>query len=278
MIQQNVIAMSGRAVEAAGDVNTLLLDKTGTITLGNRQASEFLPVAGVAPELLADRAQLASLADETPEGRSIVVLAKTKFGLRGRDVGGEQAHPRDDVHSVQRDDAHERRERGRLRSPQGRRRRRAAVGQAAGRSDTARHRDDDSARRDGGRHAARRRREARRQRPLGARAGRRLPQGHREGRHPRAVRPLARDGHSHGDDHGRQSAHRGRDRAGGGRRRLPRRGEAGRQDGADQARAAGRQARRDDRRRHERRARARAGGRRRGDEHAARRRRRKPAT
>ena len=89
MIQQNVIAMSGRSVEAAGDVNTLLLDKTGTITLGNRQAAEFMPVAGVAVELLADRAQLASLADETPEGRSIVVLAKTKFGLRGREVGGE---------------------------------------------------------------------------------------------------------------------------------------------------------------------------------------------
>ncbi|HEX8945966.1 MAG TPA: potassium-transporting ATPase subunit KdpB [Gemmatimonadaceae bacterium] len=95
MIQQNVIAMSGRAVEAAGDVNTLLLDKTGTITLGNRQASEFLPVADVTAELLADRAQLASLADETPEGRSIVVLAKTKFGLRGREVGGEHGGQRD---------------------------------------------------------------------------------------------------------------------------------------------------------------------------------------
>ena len=87
MIQQNVIAMSGRAVEAAGDVNTLLLDKTGTITLGNRQASAFLPVNGTSPERLADRAQLASLADETPEGRSIVVLAKEQFGLRGRTVG-----------------------------------------------------------------------------------------------------------------------------------------------------------------------------------------------
>jgi K+-transporting ATPase ATPase B chain len=87
MIQQNVIAMSGRAVEAAGDVNTLLLDKTGTITLGNRQAAEFLPVAGVDIKELADRAQLSSLPDETPEGRSIVVLAKEKFGLRGRDVG-----------------------------------------------------------------------------------------------------------------------------------------------------------------------------------------------
>jgi len=95
MIQQNVIAMSGRAVEAAGDVNTLLLDKTGTITLGNRQASDFLPVSGVAPELLADRAQLASLADETPEGRSIVVLAKSKFGIRAREVGGEHDGHRD---------------------------------------------------------------------------------------------------------------------------------------------------------------------------------------
>jgi K+-transporting ATPase ATPase B chain len=95
MIQQNVISMSGRAVEAAGDVNTLLLDKTGTITLGNRQAAEFIPVAGTTAETLADRAQLASLPDETPEGRSIVVLAKTKYGLRGRDVGGEHDGQRD---------------------------------------------------------------------------------------------------------------------------------------------------------------------------------------
>jgi K+-transporting ATPase ATPase B chain len=95
MIQQNVIAMSGRAVEAAGDVNTLLLDKTGTITLGNRQATEFIPIAGTTAETLADRAQLASLPDETPEGRSIVVLAKTKHGLRGRDVGAEHDGHRD---------------------------------------------------------------------------------------------------------------------------------------------------------------------------------------
>jgi potassium-transporting ATPase ATP-binding subunit len=87
LIQTNVIAMSGRSVEAAGDVNTLLLDKTGTITLGNRQAVELYPVSGVALSYLADRAQLASLPDETPEGRSIVVLAKERFGLRGRDVG-----------------------------------------------------------------------------------------------------------------------------------------------------------------------------------------------
>ncbi len=85
MVQKNVLAMSGRAVEAAGDVDVLLLDKTGTITLGDRQASEFRPAAGVTVEELADAAQLASLADETPEGRSIVVLAK-KFGLRGRSI------------------------------------------------------------------------------------------------------------------------------------------------------------------------------------------------
>ncbi|CAN5598299.1 potassium-transporting ATPase subunit KdpB [soil metagenome] len=88
MIQANVIAMSGRAVEAAGDVDVLLLDKTGTITLGNRQATAFFPADGVTEQQLADAAQLASLADETPEGRSIVVLAKEKFGFRERDIHG----------------------------------------------------------------------------------------------------------------------------------------------------------------------------------------------
>ena len=88
LVQRNVLAMSGRAVEAAGDVNTLLLDKTGTITLGNRQAAEFLPAPGVTVEELADAAQITSLADETPEGRSIVVLAKERYGLRGRDLEG----------------------------------------------------------------------------------------------------------------------------------------------------------------------------------------------
>jgi K+-transporting ATPase ATPase B chain len=86
LVQHNVLAVSGRAVEAAGDVNTLLLDKTGTITLGNRQASEFLTAAGVTAEELADAAQLSSLPDETPEGRSIVVLAKEQYGLRGREL------------------------------------------------------------------------------------------------------------------------------------------------------------------------------------------------
>ena len=91
LVQHNVLAMSGRAVEAAGDVNTLLLDKTGTITLGNRQASQFIPAPGVSEQELADAAQLSSLADETPEGRSIVVLAKEKYGLRGRELGSHDA-------------------------------------------------------------------------------------------------------------------------------------------------------------------------------------------
>ncbi len=91
LVRFNVLAMSGRAVEAAGDVDTLLLDKTGTITLGNRQATAFRPVRGVTEQDLADAAQLASLADETPEGRSIVVLAKEKYALRGRDMAGLNA-------------------------------------------------------------------------------------------------------------------------------------------------------------------------------------------
>jgi K+-transporting ATPase ATPase B chain len=91
LVQHNVLAMSGRAVEAAGDVHTLLLDKTGTITLGNRQASAFLPMSGVSEAELADAAQLASLADETPEGRSIVVLAKQRHNLRGREIAPQHA-------------------------------------------------------------------------------------------------------------------------------------------------------------------------------------------
>lgn len=86
VMQHNVLAMSGKAVEASGDVTTLLLDKTGTVTLGNRQAVEFLPAPGVTESELADAAQLSSLADQTPEGRSIVVLAKQKYNLRGREL------------------------------------------------------------------------------------------------------------------------------------------------------------------------------------------------
>ena len=107
MIQRNVIAMSGRAVEAAGDVDVLLLDKTGTITLGNRQAVELIPVGGVTPQELAEAAQLSSLADETPEGRSIVVLAKEKYGLRGQTMGPSQSRaPGDAFCPVLRPDSH----------------------------------------------------------------------------------------------------------------------------------------------------------------------------
>jgi len=91
LVQHNVLAMSGRAVEAAGDVNTLLLDKTGTITLGNRQAAEFIPAPGITAAEMADAAQLSSLADETPEGRSIVVLAKEQYSLRGRELASHEA-------------------------------------------------------------------------------------------------------------------------------------------------------------------------------------------
>ena len=91
LVQHNVLAMSGRAVEAAGDVNTLLLDKTGTITLGNRQAAEFIPAPGITAVEMADAAQLSSLADETPEGRSIVVLAKEQYSLRGRELASHEA-------------------------------------------------------------------------------------------------------------------------------------------------------------------------------------------
>jgi len=92
VMQHNVLAMSGKAVEASGDVNTLLLDKTGTITIGNRQAVELIPVSGVTEQELAEAAQLSSLADETPEGRSVVVLAKQKYGLRGRELAHHEAH------------------------------------------------------------------------------------------------------------------------------------------------------------------------------------------
>ena len=129
VMQHNVLAMSGKAVEAAGDVNSLLLDKTGTITLGNRQAVEFLPVNGVTEKELADAAQLSSLADETPEGRSIVVLAKEKYGLRGRDM----SRARGALHPVLGLHAHERRRFRRPAPAQGRHRRDLQVRAGAGR-------------------------------------------------------------------------------------------------------------------------------------------------
>ncbi len=114
LVQHNVLAMSGRAVEAAGDVNTLLLDKTGTITLGNRQAAEFVCAPGVTEAQLADAAQLSSLPDETPEGRSIVVLAKERYGLRGREPGGARSA----LCAIHRADPHVRRQSGWPRDPQ----------------------------------------------------------------------------------------------------------------------------------------------------------------
>ncbi len=105
LMRRNVLATTGRAVEAAGDVDVLLLDKTGTITLGNRMATEFIPAPGVDLNTLADAAQLASLADETPEGRSIVALAKEKYNLRGPRRGRFAGHLR----PLHRADAHERR-------------------------------------------------------------------------------------------------------------------------------------------------------------------------
>ena len=171
LVQRNVLAMSGRAVEASGDVDVLLLDKTGTITLGNRQASEFVTVDGVGDAELAEVAQLASLADETPEGRSIVVLAKEQYGLRGRELG----RARGDLHPVLGDDADERGRLRRTQAPQGRRRRRQALRRGAGRA------IPDRARR-GGRQDRPRRRHAAGRRPGQLRARRHPPQGHRQGR------------------------------------------------------------------------------------------------
>ena len=128
LVQRNVLAMSGRAVEASGDVDVLLLDKTGTITLGNRQAAEFLPVDGVEERELAEVAQLASLADETPEGRSIVVLAKERFDLRERELGEHEFIPFSATTRMSGVE-HERHA-----DPQGRRRRREAVHRRAGRA------------------------------------------------------------------------------------------------------------------------------------------------
>ncbi len=131
VMQHNVLAMSGKAVEAAGDVNTLLLDKTGTITLGNRQAVEFIPADGVYESELADAAQLSSLADETPEGRSIVVLAKEKYGLRGREIAAHRGR----IHPIHRADPHERHQLRGPRHPQ----RRHGIGSPACRRNSAAH-------------------------------------------------------------------------------------------------------------------------------------------
>ena len=229
LVQRNVLAMSGRAVEAAGDVNTLLLDKTGTITIGNRQASEFLPVGGATAAELADAAQLSSMADYTPEGRSIVVLAKNEYGLRER-AEGELAGAEFVEFTAQT------RMSG-IDLADGREVRKGAAARwRSGSGTTAAPCRPTSARWS----TASRRPAGPRwwwpRKPNGsAQAARGDPsQGHRQGGHLRAVRRDAQDGHQDRHDHRRQPAdgqgHRGRVRGG----RLPGRGDAGRQDGADQ--------------------------------------------
>ena len=222
-----------------------------------RRPSRSCPRRGVAERELAEAAQLASLADETPEGRSIVVLAKAAL----RRARSRPARARRDLRPVHRPDAHERRRpRRAARSARARPMRSSASSTDAGGEIPGGGPRRRRAHRARGRDAARRRRRR-------ARARRRPAQGHREGRHPRALRRAAPHGHPHRDDHRRQPAHRGGDRGRGGRRRLPRRGDARGQARADPRLPGEGTPGRDDGRRHQRRARARAGRRRRGDEH-----------
>ena len=195
LVQRNVLAMSGRAVEAAGDVNTLLLDKTGTITLGNRQAAAFLPLPGVSPAALADAAQLSSLADETPEGRSVVVFAKQKYGLRAR-TPGELAHAQ--WVRVHRRDPDVGRQPRRTPAAQGCGQFGRGMGTSPGRRGAHRARRHRRRRFGGWRHAAGGRTRRRRQ---GVGAGRDPPQGRRQAGHAGAVRRDAPDGHPDRDDH-----------------------------------------------------------------------------
>ena len=228
LVRFNVLAMSGRAVEAAGDVDTLLLDKTGTITLGNRQATEFVPLPGVSETELADAAQLSSLADETPEGRSIVVLAKEKYGLRGREVGEVKANfipftAQSRMSGVEIDgssirkgavDAVLKYVNGLGSAPVSSgsviQAVRPAISAETSRDINSHHGNDFQIRR----HAAcsRQGRQA---------AWRYPPQGHRQGRHPRTFRGTPPDGHPHGHDHRRQPDDGRSDRGRSRRRRLP---------------------------------------------------------
>ncbi len=192
LVRFNVLAKSGRAVEAAGDVDVLLLDKTGTITIGDRQASEFKPLAGVEVGELADAALLASLADETPEGRSIVVLAKEGTASRPSCRRGPRSIPftaQTRISGVKVGDTICPEGRGRF-DPQGRSR----PARPARRPSSPHHRRDRARRHDAARRVARR---------PPARRGR--AQGHRQGRRPRPLRRTAPDGHPHGHDHRRQS-------------------------------------------------------------------------
>ncbi len=267
LVQRNVLAMSGRAVEAAGDVNTLLLDKTGTITLGNRQASDFIPVGDVTAEELADAAQLSSLADETPEGRSVVVFAKTTYGLRER-AAGELGHAVFVPFTAQ-----TRMSGVDLAGEGSQPARELRKGAAASVADWVRDH--------GGVVPAE---TAQIVDGISAAGGTPLVVGERIGSTARVLgvihlKDVVKAGMRERFDEMRRMGIRTvmitgdnpltaqGDRRRGRRRRLPRRGHARGQDGADPQGAGGRQAGRDDRRRHQRRARARAGRCRRRDEH-----------
>ncbi len=208
LIQHNVLAMSGRAVEAAGDVNTLLLDKTGTITLGNRQASQFIPAPGVTEMELADAAQLSSLADETPEGRSIVVLAKEKYGIRGRDLASHQAVFVPFTAQTRMSGV----------NLNGFEIRKGAADAIANyiRQNGGELPQGDAG--DGRPHRQQRQHSAGGSGEAPGGAGSDRTQRHRQGRHARTLRSASRHGHPHRDDHRRQSSdgrgHRARSRRG----------------------------------------------------------------
>ena len=265
--------MSGRAVEAAGDVNTLLLDKTGTITLGNRQATEFIPLPGCqrgdarrrGAALVAAGRNTGRALDRRP-GEGEVRPARARADAAARDLRPvHRANPDVRRRSARRQPTRSARQGGRGHRREAREIRKGAADAIRRGSSPRRNRPPELT--DCRRAYRPRRRNAagRRRRP--PRARRDPSQGHRQGRNPRALRAPARDGHQDGDDHRRQPADRGGHRRGSRRRRLPRRGQARRQDGADPARTGRWQTRRDDRRRHQRRAGAGPSGRRRGDEH-----------
>ena len=269
MMQANVIATSGRAVEAAGDVDVLLLDKTGTITLGNRQASAFVPAPFVTEEALADAAQLSSLADETPEGRSIVVLAKQRFNLRERDM--QALHPVFLSFSAQtRMSGVDLFPNGTSSGAPGREIRKGAA-------DAIKHyveshgghvtREVDAVVTDIARRGSTPLAVAERvdgvARVLGVIELKDIVKGGIK----EALRGTAQDGHQDRDGDGRQPADGRGDRGGGGRRRFPRGSDAGNQARDDPRASGGGPSGRDDRRRHQRRAGARAGRRGGRDEH-----------
>ena len=265
LVQRNVLAMSGRAVEAAGDVNTLLLDKTGTITLGNRQATGFLPLSGVSERRAGRRRAAVQHGRRDARGPLDRRVRQADVRLARAQPGRAAGRPDRAVHRADPDVRCGPVHCGRWPAgAQGRGQRGDRLGARARRHDPAADRRVRRRHLRLRRHPAGGRRAGRRDRP-----GARHHPAHRRGQagHAAAVRRDAPDGHPHRDDHRRQPADREGDRRRGRRGRLPRRGHPGGQARADPAGAGGRQARRDDRRRHQRRAGAGPGRRRRGHEH-----------